>query len=175
MYRISVSTTFDAAHRLENYQGPCSRLHGHTFTVISEWECNNLDRRGITLDMVELKKHLRAVVVDMDHCFLNKLRELAKPTAENIAQLLFTRLSKRIPSGEYLVAVTVTETPGCSVRYTTTKHSAASGPETELKPADETGLSDVTEEGTNDIALQYNDQLHTRNAPPGPPPPAPRL
>ncbi len=117
MYRVSVSTTFDAAHRLENYNGPCARLHGHTYTVTGEWERGTLDRLGIALDMVELKKQLKAVVVDMDHCHLNKIRDLAKTTAEAIAQLLFKRLSKRTPSGEFLVAVTVEETPGCSVRY----------------------------------------------------------
>ncbi len=117
MYRILVSVTFDAAHKLEKYDGPCSRLHGHTWTVTGEWERNLTDRRGITLDLVELKKHLRAVVVDMDHHYLNKIRTLAQPTAEGIAELLFKRLAARPPVGEYLTAVTVEETPGCSVRY----------------------------------------------------------
>jgi len=67
MYQVIVSTTFDAAHRLGDYQGPCARLHGHTYTVTGAWECTRLDRRGIALDMVELKKQLRSVVVDMDH------------------------------------------------------------------------------------------------------------
>jgi len=54
----------------------------------------------------------------MDHNFLNRIRELTKSTAENIAQLLFKRLSKKTPSGEYLAYVEIEETPGCSVRYT---------------------------------------------------------
>ncbi len=166
MFRIAVSTTFDAAHRLEGYIGPCARLHGHTYTVTGEWEKNKLDRIGIALDMVELKKQLRAVVVDMDHCFLNRIRNLAKTTAENIAQLLFERLSKRIPSGEFLVAVTVEETPGCSVRYECLSPVAGRS-NLPAAAGDETGLPDVTEESTEDLAPTYDDK-----EPPGPPPPA---
>ena len=176
MFKLSVSTTFDAAHRLENYPGPCSRLHGHTYTATGEWEKSNLDRIGIALDMVELKKQLRAVVVDMDHCFLNRIRGLAKTTAEGIAQLLFERLSKRVPSGEFLVAVTVEETPGCSVRYESDKSPArvlhtSSGKVTPFQPAAEDGLPDVTKEGTDDLAPAYeeeNTDINTAALPPGP-------
>lgn len=158
MYRVIVSTSFDAAHRLEDYQGPCARLHGHTWKITGEWERGQLDRRGLTLDMVELKKHLRASVVDMDHNFLNRIRDLAKPSAENMAALLFKRLSKRPPAGEYLVAVTVEETPGCSVRYTDPiwKHKAE-----EVEPIKETVVETdptiLNQSGEEPPALKYEE------------------
>lgn len=134
MYRVLVSITFDAAHRLEDYPGSCARLHGHTYTVTGEWEKDNLDRIGMAIDMVELKKQLRSAVVDMDHHYLNKIRGLPKSTAENIAKLLFERLSKNVSFGEFLHAVTVEETPGCSVRYTQSQKSPEPVIEEELIP-----------------------------------------
>lgn len=148
MFELSVSTTFDAAHRLENYSGPCSRLHGHTFTVTGVWGKTALDRVGMTLDLVELKKHLRVVLVDMDHCNLNKVRALPKPTAENIAKLLFERLAKRAGTGKFLKAVIIEETPGCSVRYAPTKILAPL--EEEPEPADELAIDADTEQAQND-------------------------
>lgn len=159
MYRVIVSTTFDAAHRLEDYQGPCARLHGHTYTVKGEWERGQLDRRGLALDMVDLKKQLRSVVVDMDHNFLNRIRDLAKPTAENMAQLLFKRLSKKTPSGEYLVAVEIEETPGCSVRYT--DENRKQPPETNklvIKAATDEDPTVVNESGEEPPAPIYENE-----------------
>ncbi|KKL26443.1 hypothetical protein LCGC14_2395260 [marine sediment metagenome] len=166
MYRVIVSTTFDAAHRLVDYQGPCARLHGHTWKVTGEWEREQLDRRGLSLDLVHLKKQLRSVVVDMDHNLLNRIRELAKPTAENIAQLLFKRLSKKIPSGEYLIAVTIEETPGCSVRYETLTLAGGRGrgghmasmPEPVTETAAETDPTAVNESEEEPPAPVYEDE-----------------
>lgn len=121
MYKVLVTVTFDAAHKLDRYPGPCSRLHGHTYTITAEWAKPSLDHIGMALDMVELKKQLRHVVVDMDHYYLNKIRELKNTTAECIAQLLFTRLANKELTGNFLSAVTVEETPGCSVRYEETQ------------------------------------------------------
>jgi 6-pyruvoyltetrahydropterin/6-carboxytetrahydropterin synthase len=118
MFNISVAHSIDAAHRLENYNGACSRLHGHTYTITGVWEKDTLDHIGMTLDMVELKKRLRQVTVDMDHNHLNKIKALPKPTAECMAQLIFSRLQKFPNSGKYLRSVTVLETPGCSIIFT---------------------------------------------------------
>lgn len=159
MYRVIVSTTFDAAHRLADYQGPCARLHGHTWKIAGEWERGQLDRRGLSLDLVHLKKQLRSVVVDLDHNFLNRVRELAKPTAENIAQLLFKRLSKKTPSGEYLIAVTVEETPGCSVRYTDAAwRKKAAKPEPVTTVVAETDSTAVNESGEEPPAPVYENE-----------------
>ncbi len=117
MYKIVVSLTIDAAHRLENYKGPCARLHGHTYTITGEWEKETQDHIGMVLDMVGLKKQLHYATVDMDHHFLNKVPALQKPTAENMSRLIYQRLAKAAHAGKYLAAVEVEETPGCSVRY----------------------------------------------------------
>ena len=33
-YLLTCEIKFDAAHRLSNYKGKCSRIHGHTYRVI---------------------------------------------------------------------------------------------------------------------------------------------
>jgi len=117
MYTINVTKSFDAAHRLEGYKGPCSNLHGHRWVVKASWSADKLNKVGMTADLVQLKKELVFVLQDLDHAYLNKVRALGpKPTAENIARLVFTRLTKRnIPCT--LTSVNVEETEGCSITY----------------------------------------------------------
>lgn len=33
MYELMVESTFDSAHALRGYEGPCENLHGHTWKV----------------------------------------------------------------------------------------------------------------------------------------------
>jgi len=115
MYQIQVRTDFEAAHRLPNYPGPCANLHGHHWTVWGTWQVAETGSDGMTLDMTKLKKELRYCLADLDHTFLNKI--LDKPTAENLAALLFSRLKKR-DAGEKLIEVCIEETPGSRIKYT---------------------------------------------------------
>lgn len=81
------STTFDAAHSLPDYVGPCSNLHGHTYKV-ELGVSGPIDKKsGMILDMKILKTFLDInVVAKFDHSNLNEWSSLESPsTAENIA------------------------------------------------------------------------------------------
>lgn len=117
MYLLEVESSFEAAHRLENYEGPCRRIHGHHWVVRALYEAATLDRQGMAIDLVTLKKQLRHVLSQYDHQSLNTIMTTA-PTSENLARVIFGQLrALEGGSGKQLVQVEVGETPGCKVIY----------------------------------------------------------
>ena len=85
---------FDAAHRLPNYDGVCSRLHGHTWFLDVEVE-GPVDKNGFVMDFVRLKDVVnREVVSRLDHTFLNDTFE--NPTAELMLRRLWNTLLQAV-------------------------------------------------------------------------------
>ncbi len=111
MYTLIVRCTFDAAHRLPGYAGKCARVHGHTYRVEAEFTAEQVNRDGIVLDFLELRRVLERIVPD--HAYLNEVLE-ETPTAENIAAWLYRRLRDE---GLPVSAVTVWETDHYGCRY----------------------------------------------------------
>ena len=102
MFRYRIKLDFDAAHYLEGYDGPCSRLHGHTWHVEFYIRVPEpLDPIGIGADFKDLKRELKVILPD--HVLLNDIH--AKPTAENLARALFQEANGALKSlcGEYAV------------------------------------------------------------------------
>jgi len=80
--KLKTEGEFDAAHHLENYDGKCSRVHGHRWKVVVWIEGNNkdLDKAGILWDFTNLKE----IINIFDHYDLNNILGF-NPTAENIS------------------------------------------------------------------------------------------
>ena len=89
--RIKLIRSFSAAHRLPNYQGPCHDLHGHTWKAVFVLE-GPVKQDGMVCDFKVVKKLLDGFLPD--HQFLNDL--LPNPTAENLAQYLFDKISTEV-------------------------------------------------------------------------------
>lgn len=120
MFEVSVKTHFSAAHRLVGYRGACSKLHGHNWEVEVFVEGKKPDKLGMIIDFHVLKAAVQDAVADLDHCDLNRLPAFTKvnPTSENIARLLYERVSQKIDCEKYRVSrVVVSESPGSSVSY----------------------------------------------------------
>lgn len=126
-FELRVNTTFDAAHYLRNYDGKCSRLHGHTWRVEVAVAGSSLDERGMIIDFLDLKGILREITGGFDHTLLNDVPPFGdsegkgmNPTAENLARLIFEELEKRLKGvapAVYPVAVQVWESESSSVIY----------------------------------------------------------
>jgi 6-pyruvoyltetrahydropterin/6-carboxytetrahydropterin synthase len=117
MYEIAIEDTFDAAHCLKNYEGACSRLHGHTYKVRAAFRFDALNHSGLAFDFRKAKQALRAVIDYLDHQYINELPEFSirNPTAEAVAKLIFDRLKHSIPQ---MHSVSVWETPtSCATYY----------------------------------------------------------
>jgi 6-pyruvoyltetrahydropterin/6-carboxytetrahydropterin synthase len=111
---VCKSFTFDAAHRLPNYDGHCANLHGHQWTLEVEVWGPVQEDSGMVLDFMVLKKMVYALVIDaLDHRYLNEI--YSNPTAElmlvNIAEHLKNGLNGRYPE-VILRRVRLYESPG---------------------------------------------------------------
>jgi len=122
MFEAVVRSYFDAAHALRGYAGKCARLHGHRWTVEVAVQGSKLDPVGMLVDFGDIKAALEAEISALDHRLLNDLPEFAaelNPTAENLAQLLFTKLNPvlRRDGAIRLAWVKVYESPDTWVVY----------------------------------------------------------
>lgn len=99
MYTVSVQAHYDAAHFLANYEGKCSRLHGHRYVVEAAVQTPDLDASGIAFDFADLKRLLRELADELDHQNLNDLPQFrnVETSAENQAKYFFDALRARLP------------------------------------------------------------------------------
>lgn len=137
MYYLKTSAAFDSAHFLAGYEGKCSNIHGHRWTVevkISGEELTDSGtKRGMLIDFGDLKKAVRDIADSYDHALIyeegslrsatvNALTEENfklipvefRPTAENFARKFFETLTEK---GICVCSVTVYETPDNCALY----------------------------------------------------------
>ncbi len=124
MYRLRVKTHFDAAHYIKDYEGKCSREHGHRWGVDVVLEGIKLHTPNMLVDFVDVKRALTGVIDDkLDHYQLNECLHEPNVTAEFLARWIYEEvledLRGRLPfqCGLRLVEVTVWESPDCGVSY----------------------------------------------------------
>ena len=120
MYRLSISSSFAAAHNLVNYQGDCENLHGHNWKVEVTVTARELDKAGLGIDFKILKKETRELLMTLDHKYLNQLPPFAdiSPSSEHIARHLYGELSRRLNNGNVAVQeVTVWESDVARASY----------------------------------------------------------
>lgn len=110
-YTITKEHTFSASHTLDGLAAghPCSRLHGHNYTIRVMVEAQVLDSVGFVIDYHDLAPFLRWVDDTVDHRHLNDLVGF-NPTAENLS-LWFTLVAREMLGLETTVTVAVSETP----------------------------------------------------------------
>jgi len=123
MYTITKEMSFEAAHRLLDYNGPCHNLHGHSYRVEVSIGSESLDKQGFVMDFGDLKKVLNQLISEWDHAtilqasdpLIGVLQALdvrvvvfnEAPTAENMARKIFNFLANK---GVGVAMVTVYET-----------------------------------------------------------------
>lgn len=137
MYTLQTSADFDSAHFLKGYEGKCSNIHGHRWTVevtvASEEVKEDGVLRGMIVDFKVLKEDLKNLTEALDHSLVieeNSLREKTKealleedfrivelpfrPTAENFAKYFYEEMEAK----EYqVILVKVYETPNNCAGY----------------------------------------------------------
>ncbi|MEA3313366.1 MAG: 6-carboxytetrahydropterin synthase QueD [Caldisericota bacterium] len=90
MYYLSREFTFDAAHKIIDYQGKCEKLHGHTYrlkvTVVGKLGDNEM-----VIDFAVIKKIVNEMIIDkLDHGYLNDL--FPNSTTEIVTRWIYTTL-----------------------------------------------------------------------------------
>jgi len=97
---LIVRERFSSAHYLENYEGKCEKMHGHTFLVEVHFQVDRLDKSGIAIDFTILKAYLKDVLPD--HKVLNEIYDFS-PSAENISEHLYHTISRDYPVSKVIV------------------------------------------------------------------------
>lgn len=133
--RVTKKFTFDMAHALYGYDGPCKNIHGHTYIlsvtlkgkVINE-ESN--PKNGMVIDFTDFKKIINDQVISVfDHSLvLNansphaNLKDLDKnfekinyvayqPSCENLLLDFLNKINLKIPENIIVNSIKLEETP----------------------------------------------------------------
>lgn len=133
--RVTKKFTFDMAHALYGYDGPCKNIHGHTYIlsvtlkgkVINE-ESN--PKNGMVIDFTDFKKIVNDQVISVfDHSLvLNansphaNLNDLDKnfekinyvpyqPSCENLLLDFLNKINLKIPENIIVNSIKLEETP----------------------------------------------------------------
>ncbi|MDD3268903.1 MAG: 6-carboxytetrahydropterin synthase QueD [Syntrophomonadaceae bacterium] len=117
-FAVSLVQDFAAAHWLNNYQGNCKNIHGHTWKVEVVIAGNQLDDVGMLVDFRDLKKTLVSILEVFDHSLLNEVSpfDTINPTAENIARHIHQEIAKVYPAHK-IEFVKVWESPAAWASY----------------------------------------------------------
>lgn len=132
--RITKEFSFEMAHALMGYDGPCRNVHGHSyylFVTVAGTPIGDVKhpKLGMVMDFGDLKKIVKRVIVDVfDHALvLNKAMPRAstsslqkhfakvilldyQPTSELMVADFAGRIQKELPANLKLVKVLLRET-----------------------------------------------------------------
>jgi len=121
MFELKVVTRFAAAHRLQMVGEKCENLHGHNWKIEVCVKGPRLNAAGVLMDFGQVKAHVRELIEQVDHTFLNELEgfdENRPPSSENIAVYLATALQQSIDNPDVKVSrVTAWESDDASATF----------------------------------------------------------
>jgi 6-pyruvoyltetrahydropterin/6-carboxytetrahydropterin synthase len=132
--RVTREFSFEMAHVLRNYDGPCRNVHGHSyklFVTISGIPINDNynPKNGMVIDFTEIKNIVISKIVNLfDHSvvvskdFDQEKKEMMtktfgntvivdyQPTCENLVADVAERLKNEMPDGIHLHSLRLYET-----------------------------------------------------------------
>lgn len=128
MFELKIVTDFAAAHRLAMVTDKCENLHGHNWQVEVCVAGNSLNSAGVLIDFGQLKAHVRDIVGELDHKFLNELEYFeGNPSSERIAVHIADRLAGWLAgTGIRVSQVAVWESKDACATYMPESREAAS-------------------------------------------------
>lgn len=119
MYKLAIETEISAAHRLRNYDGPCSRQHGHNWKIRVEVDADSVNDEGMAIDFYDLRNIAWDVVGPFDHNDFNTISpfDTINPSAENISRYFYQEIGKKLPAGIRLNNIRIWENEKYVVEY----------------------------------------------------------
>lgn len=132
--RVTKEFSFEMAHALWNYDGPCRNIHGHSYKLYVTLAGTPLNKRsdpknGMVIDFTDLKRIVRKEIVEVfDHAvtvsrefdrtrldLLNGMFENViivdyQPTCENLVADFAARIKKQLPENTILHSLRLYET-----------------------------------------------------------------
>ncbi len=132
--RITKEFTFEMAHALWNYDGPCKNIHGHSYKLYVTVRGNTIEdnkdtKMGMVMDFSELKKIVNKTIVDyFDHSVvinskagnpvISNVKKMFdkfyivdyQPTCENLVSHMAKLLTNKLPGDIELFSLKLCET-----------------------------------------------------------------
>ena len=125
MFKVYVTKEFEfeAAHHLINYDGPCAKVHGHSYklqvTVSGDVSNTSIFAPAtdhMVLDFKDLKKIVDGNIISThDHADLNDIYD--NPTAEVMVIRMFNTIKSHLPKDVKLESVKLWETSTSFAEY----------------------------------------------------------
>ena len=121
---VTKRASFEAAHHLNNYDGPCSRIHGHSYklevTFVGYVDIDateqDLATDAMVCDFKVMKNMIKKVIDKYDHQDLNFFFD--QPTAEIMCMTIFYELRNQIKFSTFTIdSVKLWETEDSYVTY----------------------------------------------------------
>ena len=133
-FRLTKQFTFEMAHSLTDYDGPCRNIHGHSYRLEVSVQGEPLldsssPKQGMVMDFKELKNVVNQTIIDkFDHSLVlsdavedEVLKALKahydkvwvyafQPTTENLLVEFSTLITSRLPEGVKLFSIRLQET-----------------------------------------------------------------
>jgi len=118
MFSLTKKFRFEASHVLEDHDGKCARLHGHSWygeLVVQGKELQGVGpKRNMLVDYADIGKAAKHLHEILDHRHLNEVLETSMPTSEFIAQWAFEEVATTFPDIPWAgVAIEETCTSRC--------------------------------------------------------------
>jgi len=101
MYTLAVRRSFIARHALIGGDwGRENQPNSHRFTLEVQIQASQLDQHGFLVDIVDLDRHVDAVVERFGDQFLNDLPEFQglNPSLEHFARIIAQQLQAALPA-----------------------------------------------------------------------------
>jgi len=141
LIRVTKEFSFEMAHALWNYDGPCRNVHGHSYRLFVTLCGNPVEepgnpKNGMVIDFSDLKNIVRREIVDVfDHSvvvsrhfdrkkadmftslFGNTVLVDYQPTCENLVSDFAVRISGLLPAGIKLHSLKLFETATSSAEW----------------------------------------------------------
>ena len=118
MFRVCVSTSFDATHAV-TIQGIDETPHSHNWKIVATLEGTTLDDDELLIDFLEVEKILDSIIAPFKTANLNTVDVLEgkNPSTELVALYIGEALCKQIQDPIQVQSVVVTEAPNCKAIY----------------------------------------------------------
>ncbi len=135
MIRLTKEFSFEMAHALAGYDGPCRGIHGHSYRLFvtvrgTPMEDSQSPKCGMVMDFGDLKRIVERLIVDRyDHALvlcetpenrtvLEAMRDIyakiitvpGQPTCENMVMEFARVIAAELPAGVELFSVKLHET-----------------------------------------------------------------
>ena len=148
--RVTKEFSFEMAHALWNYDGPCRNVHGHSYRLFVTLYGNPAEepdnpKNGMVIDFSDLKKIVKKEIVDVfDHSvvvsrhfdkekkdmfsvlFGNTVLVDYQPTCENLVSDFAGRIARLLPGGIKLHSLKLYETTtSCAEWYAADNQESA--------------------------------------------------